>query len=289
MTSPVNKAEDCVVFEIASEKEAFTLTNVTNVGTEYTLSFWVKSALPGNIVIDSSDVVTSSEWVPYVHTYVASSTDLVLDFGVAGTYYIYHLQLEIGNVQTDWTVAPEDVNTEIESVRNSVSELSIETDTIRANVSNVSNDLDITKKDVSELLIKSDEISASVGSLGGSVKDVSDELAAIKLTSDKFAVEINRINTDGVSRVSTTTGVFDDVGLTIDRTDSPTKTQITPGGMTVYEQDANGVLTELLKATVSDGVEATDLHARTYLKIGGRSRFENYGSNRTGCFWIGGE
>jgi hypothetical protein len=40
-----------------------------------------------------------------------------------------------------------------------------------------------------------------------------------------------------------------------------------------------------------DGVEATDLHAKTYLIVGkgdGRSRFEDYGINRTGCFWIGG-
>jgi hypothetical protein len=39
------------------------------------------------------------------------------------------------------------------------------------------------------------------------------------------------------------------------------------------------------------GVEATDLHAKTYLKIGkneGRSRFEDYGIDRTACFWIGG-
>lgn len=47
---------------------------------------------------------------------------------------------------------------------------------------------------------------------------------------------------------------------------------------------------EMLTAN-SDGVTATDLHAKTYLKIGsgdGRSRFEDYGTNRTGCFWTGG-
>jgi len=40
-----------------------------------------------------------------------------------------------------------------------------------------------------------------------------------------------------------------------------------------------------------DGVDAKDLHAKTYLIIGegeGRSRFEDYSPNRTGCFWIGG-
>lgn len=43
----------------------------------------------------------------------------------------------------------------------------------------------------------------------------------------------------------------------------------------------------MLSAT-GNGVNATNLHAKTYLIIGGRSRFENYGTNRTGCFWIGG-
>ena len=52
--------------------------------------------------------------------------------------------------------------------------------------------------------------------------------------------------------------------------------------MTVYK---NGVT--VLKAN-NTGVDAVNLHASTYLVVGNRSRFENYGTNRTGCFWIGG-
>jgi hypothetical protein len=47
---------------------------------------------------------------------------------------------------------------------------------------------------------------------------------------------------------------------------------------------------EILTAN-HEGVNAVNLHASTYLIIGadnGRSRFEDYGTNRTGCFWIGG-
>ena len=55
--------------------------------------------------------------------------------------------------------------------------------------------------------------------------------------------------------------------------------------MKVYTK--NGGDAEVLAAT-SGGVDATNLHAKTYLIIGGRSRFENYGSGRTGCYWIGG-
>ena len=36
------------------------------------------------------------------------------------------------------------------------------------------------------------------------------------------------------------------------------------------------------------GVDAVNLHATTYLIIGNNSRLEDFGDNRTGCFWIGG-
>lgn len=93
---------------------------------------------------------------------------------------------------------------------------------------------------------------------------------------------------------------FDDRGLTIDKTEivenpetgeleerhGEIKTTITENGMYVYKNE-----TEALVAN-NQGVTATDLHAKTYLIINGNSRFENYigldGSNRTGCFWIGG-
>ena len=78
---------------------------------------------------------------------------------------------------------------------------------------------------------------------------------------------------------------LNDDGMTIEGTsddnNSKIKTNISNNGMTVYANDD-----EKLKAD-DKGVEATDLHAKTYLIIGGNSRLENYGDNRTGCFWIG--
>jgi hypothetical protein len=59
-------------------------------------------------------------------------------------------------------------------------------------------------------------------------------------------------------------------------------TTITEDGMVVY-RDETAVLT-----ANNEGVDAVNLHASTYLIVGGKSRFETYGDNRTGCFWIGG-
>ena len=43
---------------------------------------------------------------------------------------------------------------------------------------------------------------------------------------------------------------------------------------------------EVLTAN-NEGVKAIDLHATTFLIIGEYSRLEDFGGNRTGCFWIG--
>ena len=59
------------------------------------------------------------------------------------------------------------------------------------------------------------------------------------------------------------------------------KTQITEDGMTVYKNE-DAVLT-----ANNTGVDAVNLHATTYLIIGNNSRLEDYGSDRTGCFFIG--
>ena len=104
--------------------------------------------------------------------------------------------------------------------------------------------------------------------------------------TDRYIISINeKITEDGVTKVSNTTGTFDKEGLTIDNAESSTKTKLTLDGM-VVKRKVGGYEEDVLTAT-SEGVDATNLHAKTYLTIGGRSRFENYGSNRTGCFWIG--
>ena len=94
-----------------------------------------------------------------------------------------------------------------------------------------------------------------------------------------FKTEIDK----GVEKVETSTGYkFDETGLTVSKSGSEMTTQITENGMTIKRDEI-----EVLKAD-NTGVIAKDLHATTYLMVGGRSRFENYESNRTGCFWIGG-
>lgn len=149
---------------------------------------------------------------------------------------------------------------------------------------------------VSSLTIDTNGILASVQSLTDDVADTNTELnediaslrqsVDAKMSAEDVVIQIqSEINSGGVSQVKTSTGfTFNDEGLMIEKTNSDVKTQITENGMKVL--DGKNSDSELLVAN-NAGVKATNLHADTFLIMSGRSRFEKYGDNRIGCFWIG--
>jgi hypothetical protein len=119
--------------------------------------------------------------------------------------------------------------------------------------------------------------------------DVIDLKKKVEVKVDSNSVDIaieNAILNGEVDRVITKQGYsFTDDGLDISKTGSEMSNKINEEGMRVSRMGE-----EILSAT-NKGVDATNLHARTYLLIGsddGRCRFEDYGANRVGCFWIGG-
>lgn len=102
------------------------------------------------------------------------------------------------------------------------------------------------------------------------------------MTAEEVKLEIQSELNNGVSKVETSTGfTFNEEGLSVSKSGSEMTTKITEDGMTVY-RDSTAVLT-----ANNTGVDAVNLHATTYLIVGTNSRFEDYGENRTGCFWIG--
>lgn len=154
--------------------------------------------------------------------------------------------------------------------------------------------IQVIRESIGKLVVNEDAIRSSVSDLVGIVNSATGEIlqtkeqiSSINQTATEIELKVETIANNGVSKVRNTTGTFNEAGLEIDRTDSPTKTQVTPDGMVVYKKESGSGQSEVLSAT-SDGVDATNLHAKTYLIVGGRSRFENYGTDRTGCFWIGG-
>lgn len=177
--------------------------------------------------------------------------------------------------------------------KEAISALQITTDEINASVSSNSSDINANKEAIGALQINADNISASVSTVEKNTNDKIDGLNAnietlskevsVKMTPEAVRIAIESEISKGVDKVQTSTGfTFNEEGLTVSKSDSEMTTQITEDGMTISR---NGQ--ETLVAN-NQGVRAEDLHATTYLIIGTTSRFEDYGSNRTGCFWIGG-
>lgn len=142
------------------------------------------------------------------------------------------------------------------------------------------------RRDSQEIVLEAEErLTQSIADVSNSVADLSSKVE-MKLDAEAVRVEIEKEISDGVDRVVTKTGyVFDEDGLLISKEGEEIKNKLDNTGMYVKKQDE-----EILTAN-KDGVKATDLHAKTFLIIGagnGRSRFEDYGADRTACFWIGG-
>lgn len=156
----------------------------------------------------------------------------------------------------------------------------------------VASDVKANSEAISGIYISIGEINASVERVETVVNDEVDEMEKeieeltkrvdATMTAEELEILVSsKIETD-ITEVTTTTGfTFNEEGLTVSKSGSEMSTLITEDGMTVY-RDGEAVLT-----ANNVGVNATNLHATTYLTIGNNSRFEDYKENRTGCFWIG--
>ena len=210
------------------------------------------------------------------------------------------------------------INSEIVTIKESISALEIEADSITASVSNLetsfttqineavenleselnatentlTTEITTVKENVASLKLESDEIIASVKSLesttAGSIDAVNynfNELAkevSLKVDSEAVSIVVEQALSEGVDKVVTASKnyTFDDTGLNISSSDSEISTTVTEDGMRIYKNN-NEVL-----SVDNGGVTAHDLYAKTFLIIGENSRLEDRG-NRTACFWIG--
>jgi hypothetical protein len=151
-----------------------------------------------------------------------------------------------------------------------------------AKVDKINGEVEIVAKETASLRLDSQSIQATVKDTIKDVDALTQEVEA-KMSADEVTIEITKALENGVTKVTTTTGfTFNEDGLNVSKSDSEINTTISEDGMTVYRKDNTVLVAD------NQGVRAEDLYATTFLIVGGRSRFENYGSDRTGCFWIGG-
>ncbi len=115
LANPFGETSECARFVIDDTTDAFVMANIAKVGERYTLSFWLRSDAAGTVSVGSASFASSTTWQKHKTTFVATNANLSLIFGAVGTYYLYHAQLELGNMATDWSPAPEDIETELEN------------------------------------------------------------------------------------------------------------------------------------------------------------------------------
>lgn len=120
--NPVGVSDTCSKFVIDDTTLPFVLHNITNVGQRYMLQFWIKADAESRLNILNNVIPVTSEWTKHEIVFNATSIDLKFLFTTAGTYYIYHPKLEIGNTPTDWTPAPEDIEDKVDNVETDLSQ-----------------------------------------------------------------------------------------------------------------------------------------------------------------------
>ena len=104
------------------------------------------------------------------------------------------------------------------------------------------------------------------------------------MTSTQIQTLITETISNGVDSVTTSTGyTFNKDGLIISKTGEEMENKIDNTGMYVNRDNEN-----ILTAN-NEGVNAINLTARQYLTIGKNSRLEDYKTNRTACFYVGGD
>lgn len=118
--NPDGVLEKCAKITVDDIATPFTLTSITALDKQYTLSFWVSSTAAGTIKVYDKETATSAKWSRYIKTFMANKSELQIYFLQPGTYYIYHPKLEVGNKATAWSPSPEDIYEKFEELEKKI-------------------------------------------------------------------------------------------------------------------------------------------------------------------------
>ena len=141
--------------DVTNPQRLYTLPTVQD-GSATILTFYAKSSASATLHSarggNNHDLThaTTTAWKKFERTYPAGSSGSVTFHGV-GTFYITNVKLETGNKPTDWTPAPEDIDTSISGIQDT-------TDGLQSAIDGVASDLDSTASDLAGLQETTDEV-----------------------------------------------------------------------------------------------------------------------------------
>lgn len=128
-TNPFDQIDECAKFIIDDPMSSFTLHDITEVGKEYTLAFWVKADDASKLLVASNSIPVTTEWLRHIIVFTAKEKDLEILFRSNGNYYMYHSKLEKGNKATEWELSIDDLSYEIDESIAILHETTIEENT----------------------------------------------------------------------------------------------------------------------------------------------------------------
>ena len=142
--------------------------------------------------------------------------------------------------------------------------------------------VDKQAQEITALVSKTENIAGDVDGLSRQITN----MVEVMVDSDSVDIKISQA-VEGVNSITTSTGyTFDQDGLhiqkVVDGEPEEMENILDNTGMYV-KRDGDAIL-----SANNEGVDAINLKSRQFLIIGDNSRIENYGNDRTACFFIGG-
>ncbi len=192
-----------------------------------------------------------------------------LDNGIVRIKAIQDMVTEIQNMGTDMSQMEQRLSSQIdqtaEGIRTEVSTVSTE---VRQEVNQIYGDLNTANDRI-------DGLGNRQNAADTNLQSVQQQISSIEQTSKAVNIEIKNIQQNGVDKVITKSGYrFADDGLHINRSGDLLHNKIDHKGLAVVRGD--GPTAESMLVADDRIVDATNLHARTYLIIGQRTRIEDY-------------
>ncbi|MBU7546384.1 beta strand repeat-containing protein [Leuconostoc mesenteroides] len=177
-------------------------------GTQVTVSFWAKASVNGakfhsepNGSYASYNPTLSTSWTRYSYTFKLTSATIYFMGVDAGTiYYLDDVKIETGNIATDWTPAPEDVDS-------ATAKAQLTADQATTALSNYKTDADgrITKAQ-SDITQTAKDVTTKVSQTDYNAKtgDLSTSVSKAQQTADSAVTTIGNYKTSNDNRVKAT-------------------------------------------------------------------------------------
>ncbi|WP_413981404.1 phage tail protein [Leuconostoc mesenteroides] len=177
-------------------------------GTQVTVSFWAKASVNGakfhsepNGSYSTYNPTLSTAWTRYSYTFTLTTSTIYFMGVDAGTiYYLDDMKIETGNVATDWTPAPEDVDSATAKAQLTADQATTALNNYKINadgrITKAQSDITQTAKDVTTKVSQSD--------YDKKTGDLSTSVSKAQQTADSAVTTIGNYKTSNDNRIKAT-------------------------------------------------------------------------------------